>query len=92
MDIKTIEQINEEIKKCVKRSNKIENGNYILAMLLKDIRDGKVVDLMGVVRWCFETMKTGRLVDDVLKGIEGDRENELWINYEWNPYRKEICV
>jgi hypothetical protein len=38
-------------------------------MLLKDIRDGKVVDLMGVVRWCFEMMKTGRLVDDVLNGI-----------------------
>lgn len=76
MDIKTIEQINEEIKKCVKRSNKIENGNYILAMLLKDIRDGKVVDLMGVVRWCFETMKTGRLVDDVLRGMEGEKGNE----------------
>lgn len=76
MDIKTIEQINEEIKKCVKRSNKIENGNYILAMLLKDIRDGKVVDLMGVVRWCFEMMKTGRLVDDVLKGINNNKESD----------------
>ena len=60
MDIKTIEQINEEIKKSVSRSNKIENGNYILAMLLKDIRDGKVVDLMGVVRWCFEGIKTDK--------------------------------
>ena len=66
MDIKTIEQINEEIRKSVKRSNKIENGNYILAMLLKDIRDGKILDLMGVVKWCFEMMKTGRLVDSVL--------------------------
>ena len=36
---KTIDQINEEIKRCVKGANKIENGNYILAMLLKDIRD-----------------------------------------------------
>ena len=69
MDIKTIEQINEEIKKSVSRSNKIENGNYILAMLLKDIRDGKVVDLMGVVRWCFDQLKTGRLVNSVLNDI-----------------------
>ena len=60
MDIKTIEQINEEIKKSVNRSNKIENGNYILAMLLKDIRDGKVEDLMGVVRWCFERIRTNK--------------------------------
>lgn len=67
MDIKTIEQINEEIRKSVKRSSKIENSNYILAVLLKDIRDGKVVDLMGVVKWCFEMMKTGRLVESVLK-------------------------
>ena len=69
MDIKTIEQINEEIRKSVSRSNKIENGNYILAMLLKDIRDGKVVDLMGVVRWCFDQLKTGRLVNSVLNDI-----------------------
>ena len=68
-DFKTTEQINNEIRRCVERSNKIENGNYILAMLLKDIRDGKVVDLMGVVKWCFEMIKTGRLVDGVLKDI-----------------------
>jgi len=60
MDFKTIEQINNEIRRTVKRTNKIENGNYILAMLLKDIRDGKVVDLMGVVRWCFEGIRTNK--------------------------------
>lgn len=63
---KTIDQINDEIKRCVKGSNKIENGNYILAMLLKDIRDRKVTNILEVVEWCFEKIKIGREVDYML--------------------------
>lgn len=63
---KTIDQINEEIKRCIKGSNKIENGNYILAMLLKDIRDRKVTNILEVAEWCFEKIKIGREVNYIL--------------------------
>lgn len=63
---KTIDQINEEIKRCVKGANKIENGNYILAMLLKDIRDRKVTNIVEVAEWCFEKIKIGREIDYML--------------------------
>ena len=76
LEQKTIEEINKDIRECVKSSNKIENGNYILAMLLKDIRDGKVVDIEGVVRWCFEGIKMNKLVASVLKDIDKEKDNE----------------
>ena len=66
-DKKTIEQIDAEIRSCVKGANKIENGNYILAMLLKDIREGKVTNIVEVAEWCFEKIKIGKEVDYVLK-------------------------
>lgn len=69
---KTIDQINEEIKRCVKGANKIENGNYILAMLLKDIRDRKVTNIIEVVEWCFEKIKIGREVNYMLTKQEKD--------------------
>ena len=65
-DKKTIEQIDAEIKRCVKGSNKIENGNYILAMLLQDIRDRKVTNILEVTEWCFEKIKIGREVNYIL--------------------------
>lgn len=65
-DKKTIEQIDAEIKRCVKGANKIENGNYILAMLLKDIREGKVTNILEVAQWCFEKIKIGREVNYIL--------------------------
>ena len=65
-DRKTIEQIDREIKQCVKGANKIENGNYILAMLLKDIREGKVTNIVEVAEWCFEKIKIGREVNYIL--------------------------
>lgn len=69
-DKKTIEQIDTEIKRCVKGANKIENGNYILAMLLKDIKEGKVTNILEVAEWCFEKIKVGREVDYVLTKLE----------------------
>lgn len=68
---KTIDQINNEIKSCVKGVNKIENGNYILAMLLKDIRDRKVTNIVEVVEWCFEKIKIGKTVNYVLTKDKG---------------------
>ena len=80
-DKKTIEQIDREIKSCVKGANKIENGNYILAMLLKDIREGKVTNILEVAEWCFEKIKIGKEVDYVLTKLEKDgkmnEESEL---------------
>lgn len=74
---KTIDQINDEIKRCVKGANKIENGNYILAMLLKDIRDRKVTNILEVVEWCFEKIKIGREVNYMLtKQEKDDKMNE----------------
>ena len=72
---KTIDQINEEIKRCVKGANKIENGNYILAMLLKDIREGKVNNILEVAQWCFEKINIGREVDYMLTKLE--KENKI---------------
>jgi hypothetical protein len=69
-DKKTIEQIDAEIKRCVKGANKIENGNYILAMLLKDIKEGKVKNIVEVAEWCFEKINIGREVDYVLTKLE----------------------
>lgn len=71
-DKKTIEQIDNEIKNCVKGANKIENGNYILAMLLKDIREGKVTNIVEVVKWCFEKIKIGKEVNYILTKQEKD--------------------
>lgn len=65
-DKKTIEQIDNEIKNCVKGVNKIENSNYILAMLLKDIRECKVTNIVEVVKWCFEKIKIGKEVNYML--------------------------
>ena len=72
LEQKTIDEINKDIRECVKSSNVIENGNYILAMLLKDIRDGKVTDIEGVVKWCFDNIKMGKLIRSIEKGREHD--------------------
>ena len=76
-DKKTIEQIDAEIKRCVKGANKIENGNYILAMLLKDIKEGKVTNILEVAEWCFEKIKVGREVDYVLTKLENNDMMDL---------------
>ena len=71
-DKKTIEQIDAEIKRCVKGANKIENGNYILAMLLNDMRQGKVTNIVEVAEWCFEKIKIGREVNYILTKEENN--------------------
>lgn len=76
-DKKTIEQIDAEIKRCIKGANKIENGNYILAMLLKDIKEGKVTNILEVAEWCFEKIKVGREVNYVLTKLENNDMMDL---------------
>jgi hypothetical protein len=64
------EQIINKIDRYVEVSpsvNKIENSNYILAMLLKDIRDGKVVDILDVTEWCFDKINTARNIEYLMK-------------------------
>ena len=74
---KTIEQINRDIALCVQGSNKIENGNYILAMLLQDIRDRKVTNIIEVVEWCFEKINIGREINYMLTKQENDGMMDL---------------
>ena len=76
-DKKTIEQIDAEIKRCVKGANKIENSNYILAMLLKDIKEGKVTNILEVAEWCFEKIKIGRETNYLLTKLEKDDKMDL---------------
>ena len=71
-DSKTTQQIDEEIRRCIKGANKIENGNYILAMLLKDIKEGKVKNILEVTEWCFEKIKIGRETNYLLTKLEND--------------------
>lgn len=62
-----IERIEGLIKKYSQRRNKIENSNYILAMELKEIREGRLNSVEDIAKWCFEMIKTGELV----RSIEG---------------------
>ena len=62
-----IERIEGLIKKYSQRRNKIENSNYILAMELKEIREGRLNSIEDIAKWCFEMIKTGELV----RSIEG---------------------
>ena len=78
IDKKTIEQIDAEIQRCVKNSgSKIENGNYILAMLLKDIKEGKVTNLLEVAEWCFEKIKIGKETEYLLTKLKKDDMMDL---------------
>lgn len=64
---KMIEKIDREIVTTMPSSvNKIENSNYILSMLLKDIRDGKVTDILDVAEWCFDKINTARNINYLL--------------------------
>ena len=54
-----IEKLEKLIKKYAQRRDKIENGNYILAMQLKAIREGKLLTVEDVAKWDFEYIKVG---------------------------------
>ena len=73
-----INRIEKLIEKYSKRRDKIENGNYILAMELKKIQDGELRSLEDVVKWCFEMMKTG----DEVRSIMGEWRMVGWWNKE----------
>lgn len=68
-----IERIEGLIKKYSQRRNKIENSNYILAMELKEIREGRLNSVEDIAKWCFEMIKTGELVRSVERGEGGGR-------------------
>ena len=62
-----ISNIEKKILTESKKHGMIENGNYILAMELKEIREGKLNSVEDIAKWCFEMIKTGELVKDVLR-------------------------
>lgn len=64
-----ISNIEKKILTESKKHGMIENGNYILAMELKEIREGKLNSVEDIAKWCFEMIKTGELVKDVLNGV-----------------------
>ena len=60
-----IEKLEKMIEKEVNRRDKIENGNYILAMELKEIRDGNLKTVEDIAKWCFEMIKTGKMIKQI---------------------------
>lgn len=56
-----IQEINT-IKQGIKDSNQIENSNYILNMLISEIRSGKIKDVEEVVQWCFDKIKINDII------------------------------
>lgn len=60
-----ISKLEEKILKESKRRTKIENGNYILAMQLKEIREGRLMSVEDIAKWDFEMIKTGELVGSI---------------------------
>lgn len=62
-----ISNIEKKILTESKKRGMIENGNYILAMELKEIREGRLNSVEDIAKWCFEMIKTGELVKDVMK-------------------------
>lgn len=62
-----ISNIEKKILTESKKRGMIENGNYILAMELKEIREGKLNTVEDIAKWCFEMIKTGKLVESVMR-------------------------
>lgn len=60
-----IAKIERLIKKESQRRDKIENGNYILAMLLKEISDGNLLTVEDIAKWCFEMIKVGDMCREI---------------------------
>jgi hypothetical protein len=56
-----IQEINT-MKQGIKDSNQIENSNYILNMLISEIRSGKIKDVEEVVQWCFDKIKINDII------------------------------
>ena len=62
-----ISNIEKKILTESKKRGMIENGNYILAMELKEIREGRLNTVEDIAKWCFEMIKTGKLVESVIE-------------------------
>ena len=50
------------MKQGIKDSNQIENSNYILNMLISEIRSGKLKDVEEVTQWCFDKIKINDII------------------------------
>lgn len=63
-----IKQIDKEINSCNLKqgANKIENSNFIIVMLLRDIKEGKLNSIVDVAEWCFEKLKLNRELNYLL--------------------------
>ena len=75
-----ISNIEKKILTESKKRGMIENGNYILAMELKEIREGRLNTVEDIAKWCFEMIKTGKLVESVIEVWENIYEDEgnIW--------------
>lgn len=69
-----ITKLENKILKESKRRTKIENGNYILAMQLKEIREGRLMSVEDIAKWDFEMIKTGELVGSIENGGRWGRD------------------
>lgn len=61
-----IEKLEKLIQRnSIKRESKIENANYILAMQLTRIRNGELKSIEDIVKWDFDMIKMGELVEKI---------------------------
>ena len=66
-----IEKLEKLIQRnSIKRESKIENANYILAMQLNRIRNGELKSIEDIVKWDFDMIKVGELVESVEKWVQ----------------------
>ncbi len=72
-----IEKLEQLINKYSQRRDKIENGNYILAMQLKAIKEGKLLTVEDVAKWDFEMMRVGDSIRSIDRSIEGSIEGGM---------------
>ena len=75
-----IEKIEKLIQKESQRRDKIENGNYILAMLLKEIKTGNLITVEAIAKWCFETIKTGDMVRQITAEDTKKKNIQITVN------------
>ena len=60
-----IAKLEQKIQQYSKKRNKIENANYILAMQIKDIQEGKLTNIEDIIKWDFEMIRMGDTVNQI---------------------------
>ena len=62
-----IEKLEKKIQKYSQRRNEIESANYIIAMQIKEIKDGKLMSIEDILKWDFDMLNVGEIVNQIQK-------------------------